>query len=104
ARDNCDQNPALTFSDATTPGSCPQNKDVTRTWTATDACGNTATASQTIHVVDTTAPVIEGVGGPQTIQCDQPLVFSNPTARDNGAQLHRPQGRDRHLDGDRRVR
>jgi uncharacterized repeat protein (TIGR01451 family) len=58
ATDACDASPTLTFSDVTTPGSCPQNYSVTRTWAATDACGNSSTASQTIHVVDTTPPSI----------------------------------------------
>src|SRR5438093_1346957 len=40
ASDACDPSPTLTFADVTTPGSCPQNCDVTRTWTATDHCGN----------------------------------------------------------------
>ena len=42
----------------TTSGACPGNYSVTRTWTATDDCGNFSTASQTITVQDTTAPVI----------------------------------------------
>ncbi|MFO1521373.1 MAG: SdrD B-like domain-containing protein [Kiritimatiellia bacterium] len=83
ATDNCDATPTLTFADATVPGSCPQNFVRTRTWTATDKCGNSRTASQAITVQDTTAPVISGVGGPATIQCDQPIVFSSPTATDN---------------------
>src|SRR5207245_2701054 len=49
ATDACDPRPILTFTDVTTPGSCPQNFDVTRTWTAADHCGNFSTASQTIH-------------------------------------------------------
>src|SRR5205814_9424105 len=65
ASDACDANPTLTFADVTTPGSCAQSYDVTRTWTAKDACGNQSTASQVIHVTDTTPPVIAGVGGAQ---------------------------------------
>src|SRR5439155_18871603 len=42
----------LTFADGTTAGSCANNYSVTRTWTATDKCGNSATASQTINVID----------------------------------------------------
>ena len=40
----------LTSADVTTPGTCAGEYSVTRTWTATDACGNSSTASQTITV------------------------------------------------------
>src|SRR5204863_3293582 len=54
ASDACDQNPSLTFSDSSPQeGTCANNYSVTRTWTATDACHNSSTASQTITVVDT---------------------------------------------------
>src|SRR5207244_2106433 len=82
ATDACDSKPTLTFADVTTPGTCPQAYDVTRTWTAKDGCGNTSTASQTVHVVDTTAPVISGVGPAQTIQCPATPTVSSPTATD----------------------
>ena len=42
--------PLVTFTDATAPGTCANNYTVTRTLSATDACGNTATASQVITV------------------------------------------------------
>jgi hypothetical protein len=74
----------LTYSDATTPGTCANASSVKRTWTATDACGNTATACQTVYVIDNTPPVISGVGGPQTISCPATpsSYFSSPTASD----------------------
>jgi hypothetical protein len=81
AEDACGT-PTLTFEDVTTPGSCPQEYSVTRTWTATDLCGNKAMASQTINVVDTTAPVISGVGGDATLECPSTPQFSEPTAED----------------------
>src|SRR5437867_12299313 len=81
--DNCDPNPRLDVADVSTPTACPQAKSKTRTWTARDACGNTSTASQTITVTDTTRPVISGVGGPQTIECAQTPVFTQPTVSDN---------------------
>src|SRR6185436_5921374 len=58
ATDNCDSSPVITRSDSSAPGSCPQAKTITRTWTATDACGNRSSCVQTVNVVDTTAPVI----------------------------------------------
>jgi light-regulated signal transduction histidine kinase (bacteriophytochrome) len=48
----------LAFKDVSTPGSCPGNYSVTRTWTATDDCGNSSTASQTINVQDIAAPTL----------------------------------------------
>jgi hypothetical protein len=56
--DNCDGSPAVTVADSTTAGGCPGTYSVTRTWTATDSCGNSSSVSQTITVVDTTAPTI----------------------------------------------
>ena len=83
ASDNCTADPSLTFEDVTTPGDCPQEYSVTRTWTATDGCGNTSTASQTISVEDNSAPEISGVGDPFTVECPAVLVFSEPSASDN---------------------
>jgi hypothetical protein len=58
ATDTCDTAPVVTQSDAIAAGSCPQESVITRTWTATDASGNSATCDQTVTVVDTTLPVI----------------------------------------------
>src|SRR5204863_6521362 len=57
ASDACDSSPTFTFADSTTAGSCPQDYSVTRTWTATDACHNSSTASQSITVQDRQSPV-----------------------------------------------
>ncbi|MGB4847885.1 MAG: T9SS type A sorting domain-containing protein, partial [Saprospiraceae bacterium] len=56
--DNCGAAPSLVFSDVTLQGACPQAFTITRTWTATDATGNTSNCVQTISVIDDTAPVI----------------------------------------------
>ena len=58
AIDNCDPAPAITYTDVTISGSCPGNYVITRTWKATDNCGNFSTCQQTITVHDITAPVI----------------------------------------------
>jgi hypothetical protein len=55
--DNCSA-ATLGFTDNTTGTSC--NGTVTRTWTATDACGNSTTVSQTISFSDTAPPTITG--------------------------------------------
>jgi len=85
ATDNCDGAPDVTYSDSATGGACPQEKTVTRTWTATDACGNAASCDQTIDVEDTIAPVIT-CPADVTIQCDasqDPSNTGSATAIDN---------------------
>ncbi|MDP4826836.1 MAG: hypothetical protein NWR73_04065, partial [Flavobacteriales bacterium] len=50
----------VTYSDAYADnGSCPQEYYMLRTFVAVDACGNSAEATQLIHIVDTTAPVFD---------------------------------------------
>ncbi len=56
ASDDCDAAPTVALTETTPPG-CPVGSVITRTWTATDACGNTTSASQSITVQDTTPPV-----------------------------------------------
>ncbi len=58
ATDACDAAPALSFTETTIPGACSGDYMIERAWEALDACGNMATAAQTISVVDTTAPTI----------------------------------------------
>ena len=71
ATDNCDPSPTVNFSEVRTDGSCPSNYTLTRTWSATDGCGNETTATQIITVVDTTPPVIS---------CNAPLSITPPDA------------------------
>ena len=85
ANDNCDLSPAIKFSDLITPGTCPNAETITRTWTAADGCGNTASCEQTINVVDLTPPSIT-CPADMTVECDQPTDPSNTgtaTAVDN---------------------
>src|SRR6185503_1738193 len=63
AEDNCyDLNaiPTVTLKEVITDQQCANKFKMTRTWTATDACGNTATISQIFVVDDNTRPVFEG--------------------------------------------
>ncbi len=64
ATDNLDPSPAVTFSDSTAPGTCPQEFVITRTWTATDCAGHTSDGVQIITIQDTTPPVLTCPGTP----------------------------------------
>jgi hypothetical protein len=67
------------------------SKTITRSWDATDACGNhSATRTQVVTVVDTQAPTIGSAGGNATIECTATPSFTVPTASDacNGATVH----------------
>ncbi len=70
ASDNCDTAPAVTHSDSVVAGSCPNAWTITRTWTATDACGNSVSAAQVIAVADSTAPALTVPVG-ITVECDE---------------------------------
>jgi hypothetical protein len=50
ATDNCDPAPVVDYSDVITSGTCPESYTITRTWTATDDCGNSVECVQTITV------------------------------------------------------
>jgi hypothetical protein len=84
AHDACDPSVAVTYNQTITGAGC--NQVVTRTWTATDDCGNVATASQTITVSDNVAPTISCPSNPCVAaaqgQCGAPVNFS-ATANDN---------------------
>lgn len=89
ALDACDVNVTVTFTDAVTQGICPQSYSITRTWTATDDCGNTTTCSMTIVVQDITPPTV--ICPPNmTISCNDstsPVSTGDATAIDACAAL-----------------
>ena len=79
AIDTCNET-EISHSDSVTGDSC--NKVITRTWTATDSCGNSNSAVQSITVVDTTPPDI-ACNAPATITpADVPVSFT-ATSADN---------------------
>ncbi|MEO1259909.1 MAG: SdrD B-like domain-containing protein [Bacteroidota bacterium] len=68
ATDNCDAAPTLVFNETTTGSGC--NLTVTRTWTATDDCGNSSVATQIINVSDMQEPVLSGLPADLTLGCN----------------------------------
>ncbi|MCB9319003.1 MAG: HYR domain-containing protein [Lewinellaceae bacterium] len=57
AIDNCNGAITVNPTDQITPGGCPNNLVVVRTWTFIDSCGNSSSVNQTITVVDSVPPV-----------------------------------------------
>ena len=68
ATDNCGT-ATVTFDEVNNAGNCPGEYELVRTWTATDECGNETSHTQTITVVDNTAPTFT-VPADITIECD----------------------------------
>ncbi len=91
--DNCTAVPTLSppTNSVTFSPSCPNAYTQTRTWTASDGCGNTsAIFTQTITVIDTIAPVVTTVAGSldATLQCSDTAGIAAaaaalPSATDN---------------------
>jgi hypothetical protein len=69
ATDNCDDSPSITYNDVSIPG-CGKTEVITRTWIATDECGNSSSCDQTITVEDTTAPEFTIVPEDADAECD----------------------------------
>lgn len=63
----------ITSSDVITPGSCPANYTIVRTWRATDSAGNEDTVDQTITVQDVTPPTL-------TLPTDVTVIQGESTA------------------------
>ena len=81
ASDACDASVTVTVTQVTGAAGCA-GAQVIRTFTATDACGNTATASQTVTFEDTAAPVLSGVPAETTVACGTSLPTSAPQVTD----------------------
>jgi hypothetical protein len=92
ASDNCTAMPTISYSENSTQGMDEDACDyytytITRTWTATDDCNNSASASQVITVVDDIAPEFDLTTFPTTpvvVDCGtDPIPFWIPVYSDN---------------------
>ncbi len=76
--DACDPNVQVSLTESTITGECPYT--LLRIWTAVDACGNTATATQQVFVSDSEAPVLSDQPANMQVSCGEvpaaPLVFA----------------------------
>src|SRR5437870_8140455 len=77
----------VTHSDSETSGACSSHvvKVITRTWTVTDACGNSASQAQTITLKDTSAPSFVNFPTDATVECPgdtSPAATGAPTGTD----------------------
>ncbi len=82
ATDNCTTS-VPTFTQTRTNGNCPSNYTLTRTWSTTDASNNTTTASQTITVQDTQAPILSAAPDNVTVECNAVPTAATLNATDN---------------------
>ena len=85
ASDNCSE-VSITVESETIAGDAAGNYTIVRTFTATDACGNSTSASQTITVEDTTAPELS-IPADYTAECSDELIFDDATATDNCGEV-----------------
>jgi hypothetical protein len=88
ATDTCSR-VTVTYSDAVTNG-CGGSRTITRTWLATDECGNATTGIQTIQARDVTPPVLVCPTN-KTVECTadtSPASTGMATATDTCSSAH----------------
>ncbi len=93
---NCGENPVFDFPtisdlcgevthnyvDQTLNENCAGQNSLQRTWTATDACGNIGTFSQTIEFIDNDAPIFEAMEEVLYTDCSGNVSFAQANATD----------------------
>lgn len=97
ASDNCDTDVAIQFEEVRTDNEADNNYVLTRTWTATDDCGNTVMGQQVILVLneneitdpctasdcETVPPIIANVPADETVNFDAVPAPAQPVVTDN---------------------
>ena len=85
ATDNCGE-VVIEVVEETIPCLCAGDYTITRTFTATDDCGNATTATQTITIIDTTAPVLT-IPADYTAECSDEHPMDDASATDNCGEV-----------------
>ena len=85
ATDSCPEGnmAVVTFTDMRADGNCTDNYTITRTFIATDDCGNSVSGIQTIEVSDNTSPTFINTPMDITVSCNNIPVTSTIPAEDN---------------------
>jgi hypothetical protein len=78
ASDNCDDELTYSYEDETGSGGCYGT--IHRTVTIRDNCGNSATQTFVIYIVDTTAPEFISVPADMIVECSDGPMVPNPSA------------------------
>jgi hypothetical protein len=81
ATDNCGD-VTIDLVETTIAGACAGDYTITRQFTAMDDCGNATSATQTITIIDTTAPILT-IPSDYTTECGEELILDEPSALDN---------------------
>ena len=85
--DNC-TDVQVSFTEVTKGGDCTFDFIIERTWTLTDACGNSSQWLWRIHVVDEAPPVFNALPTDLALTCQQVIpAAANLTATDNCSGL-----------------
>ena len=85
ATDNCGE-VTIYVVETTTDGACAGDYTITRAFTATDDCGNATSATQTITIIDTTAPVLT-IPADYTAECSDAHPMDDASATDNCGEV-----------------
>ena len=85
ATDNCGE-VTISVVETTTDGACAGEYTITRAFTATDDCGNATSATQTITIIDTTAPVLT-IPADYTAECSDAHPMDDASATDNCGEV-----------------
>jgi len=81
AYDTCDEMVDVLYEPTTVPGDCPNEMVIYRVFRAFDDCGNQAVETQTITIIDETAPTFNESNIAQfTYECDEVIPVNEPTA------------------------